>query len=638
MSKKYIIGIDLGTTNSCVSVMEGKEPTVIPSQEGTLTIPSVIAYKADEVLVGVAAKRQAVTNPINTLYSTKRFIGRPFQECQSDIKMVPYKVIDEDGPVFNVNGKNVRPEEAAAQILTKMKEIAQSYLGKDAIIDGAVITVPAYFNNTQKQATIDAGIIAGLEVKRIINEPTAAAIAYGLDKKNANHVIAVFDFGGGTFDISILEISDGVVEVKATNGDNHLGGDDIDNILIDHVIDTFKAEQGIDLKKDPMALQRIKESSEKAKKELSGVLNTEIILPFITMGQDGAKHLNMTLSRVQFEEMISPIINRIVNPCETAISKSGINKNQIKVILAVGGSTRIPLVEKVAEKIFGKPMDKGVNPDTIVSLGAAIQAGILSGDVQDLVLLDNLPIAIGLETEGGIFTAIIKEGETIPTANEETFTTASDNQSSVTIRVLQGASDMASRNQEIGRFDLTGIAPAPRGVPQITVKFEVNSNGVLHCSAKDVKTGKEQTAEIVAKNGLSEEVVAQLKAEAEKYREEDTKKKEFIQAKHEAQMVSKQSRDTIKEFGDKISDDLKTEIENSAKNLDEVAEKSSEVAEITTALESTKQILQKVGQSIYGDQSQSQQTAGPDQPQEGQPQADFQEATSETSGNDEIVE
>ena len=411
-----------------------------------------------------------------------------------------------------------------------------------------------------------------------------------------------------------------------------------DNILIDHVIDTFKAEQGIDLKKDPMALQRIKESSEKAKKELSGVLNTEIILPFITMGQDGAKHLNMTLSRVQFEEMISPIINRIVNPCETAISKSGINKNQIKVILAVGGSTRIPLVEKVAEKIFGKPMDKGVNPDTIVSLGAAIQAGILSGDVQDLVLLDNLPIAIGLETEGGIFTAIIKEGETIPTANEETFTTASDNQSSVTIRVLQGASDMASRNQEIGRFDLTGIAPAPRGVPQITVKFEVNSNGVLHCSAKDVKTGKEQTAEIVAKNGLSEEVVAQLKAEAEKYREEDTKKKEFIQAKHEAQMVSKQSRDTIKEFGDKISDDLKTEIENSAKNLDEVAEKSSEVAEITTALESTKQILQKVGQSIYGDQSQSQQTAGPDQPQEGQPQADFQEATSETSGNDEIVE
>lgn len=607
MAKKYIIGIDLGTTNSCVAIMEGRVAKVIPAEEGGLTIPSIVAYKENDIMVGEAAKRQAVTNPKNTLYSTKRFIGKSFTDCSTDISAVPYSVGEDGGrPVFKVlNDRMVRPEEAAARILEKMKNTALAYLGKDAEIEGAVITVPAYFNNTQKQATIDAGKIAGLEVKRIINEPTAAAVAYGIDKGEATKRVAVFDFGGGTFDISILEVGGGLIEVKATSGDNHLGGDDVDNVLINYIASEFKKDHGIDLKKDPMALQRIKEAAEKAKKELSsGVLSTEIVLPFITMTNDGPKHLNMSLSKNQFEDMIDSLLERLVKPCEEALSKSGFSKNEIDVVLAVGGSTRIPLARKKAEKIFGKELDKTVDPDTVVAQGAAIQAAILSGDsnVQDIALLDILPIALGIETEGGLFTPIIKEGTTIPTSNEETFTTAADNQSSVTIRLLQGASDIASRNQEIGRFDLSGIAPAPRGVPQIVVKFEVNSDGVLHCTARDTKTGNSQTLKILAKNGLNDEIISKLKEEAEKHREEDSKKKEVIQTKYEAQSIAKQALDNIETFKEKISEGLFNEIKTASEALKETAEKLEtyeQVSAIKSEIDNLQKLLQKIGDAIY---------------------------------------
>lgn len=629
IKKKYIIGIDLGTTNSCVSVMEGKNPKVISSQEGDTTVPSIISYKDGETLVGVAAKRQAVTNPKNTLYSTKRFIGRSFEESKEDIEMVPYEVINEGGsPIFSVDNKKIRPQQAAATVLEKMKETAEAFIGKDGEVVGAVITVPAYFNNTQKQATIDAGVIAGLDVKRLINEPTAAAIAYGLDKAKESKIIVVFDFGGGTFDVSVLEIGDGVIEVKATSGDNHLGGDDVDNLLINFIVDNFKKSSGIDIKKDPMALQRVKEASEKGKKELSSSISTEIILPFITMTAEGPQHLNLTITRNQFNELVDGLLDRLIKPCEEAVEKAGVSKSEINTILAVGGSTRIPLVKEKVKRVFGKEMDTSQNQDTVVAEGAAIQGAILSGDISDMVLLDKLPIAIGLETEGGIFTPIIKESETIPTANEETFTTAQDNQTSVTIRVLQGASEMASRNQEIGRFDLTGIAPAPRGAPQIAVKFEVTSNGVLHCTARDTKTGKEQTAEIVAKNGLSEEIVEKLKQEAEKYREEDSKKKEFIQAKHEVIAVAKQAKDVLKDFGDKISDDLKAEIESLPEKLEKLAESATTTEEIKPELEAAKQTLQKIGESVYAQQ--------PNNPQE--PQSNNGEENNNDNNNNDDVE
>lgn len=618
MAKKYIIGLDLGTTNSCVAIMEGKTPTVINSQEGSKTVPSVVSYKDEEKTVGALAKRQAITNPKRTLYSTKRFIGRSYDESASEISVVPYEVVNEGGsPAFKVDGKNIRPEQVSANILEKLKEVAQSYIGKDGEIEGAVITVPAYFNNTQKQSTMDAGVIAGLDVKRLINEPTAAAIAYGLDKGNEQKNIAVFDFGGGTFDVSVLEIGDGVIEVKATSGNNHLGGDDIDNVLINYIADNFKKDHGIDLKKDPMALQRVKEAAETCKKELSESLSSEIILPFITMSAEGPQHLNLTMTRNKFEELIQGILEKLVEPCESAINKSGILKRDIHTVLAVGGSTRIPAVREKAKQIFGKDLDHTKDPDTVVAEGAAIQAGILSGDISDIVLLDTLPIAIGIETEGGIFTPIIEEGKTIPTHNKQVFTTAADNQTSVTIRVLQGASELAARNQEIGRFDLNGIAPAPRGKPQIEVKFEITSNGVLNCSAKDVETNVETNTTITAKNGLSDEIVAELKKEAEKHREEDAKKTALIHAKHEAQSTVKQAEESLKTYEDKIPQELKEEISASSESLKSLEETSSNAEEIKAKTKELQEKMQKIGEIVYAN-AQSQGAQHPDSKNEDQ--------------------
>lgn len=606
MTKKYIIGIDLGTTNSCVSILEGKQPKVIPSSEGENTTPSVVSYKKEGSIVGTPAKRQAVTNSKNTLYSTKRFIGKSFADCKEDIDAVPYEVINKDGtPVFKILDKEIRPEEVSAKVLEKMKETALNYLGKDAEIAGAVITVPAYFNNTQKQATMDAGKIAGLEVKRIINEPTAAAIAYGLDKGDQNKKVAVFDFGGGTFDISILEIGDGVIEVKSTNGDNHLGGDDVDNVIMSWITNEFRSSSGVDVSKDHMAIQRIKEAAEKAKKELcgsgaSGVLSTEIVLPFITVSDAGPQHLNLNLTRTKFEELISPILDRLIEPCKKALKQSGFSKSEIDNVLAVGGSTRIPLVEEKVKEIFGKGLDKSLNPDYAVAEGAAIQGGILSGDITDMALLDILPISFGIETEGGIFAPIIKSGTNIPTSNEQMFTTAMDNQPSVTIRVLQGEGEMARSNQEIGRFDLTDLPPAPRGVPQISVKFAVNSNGVLTCEAKDTKTGVSQSIEIVAKNGLSDEVIEQLKAEADKNRESDAKEKEFLQSKYEAQSLIKQSNESIKNFKDKVTPEVTDKIKEAADALEKILETSTEVSEIKAGMSELQSQIQKIGESVYG--------------------------------------
>ena len=600
--KSKVIGIDLGTTNSCVAIMEGGDAKVIANIEGTRTTPSIVSYKDGERLVGIPAKRQAVTNPEKTLFSTKRFIGRKYSEVSEEIKTVPYKVIaNENGDaVFSIDNKNVSPEEAGAQVLIKMKETAEAYLGEK--ITEAVITVPAYFNDSQRQSTKDAGKIAGLDVKRIIPEPTAAALAYGLDK-GSDKKIAVFDLGGGTFDISILEIGDGVFEVLATNGNTHLGGDDFDNVIIQWLLNEFKKENGIDLSHDKMALQRIKDAAEKAKIELSGTQQTEINQPFITMDASGPKHLSLVLTRSKFEQLASELIEKCVAPCLNAIQDAGISKEQIDDILLVGGMIRMPAVQKKVREIFGKEPHKGVNPDEVVATGAAIQGGVLAGDVKDVLLLDVTPLTLGIETYGGIMTPLVEKNTTIPTQKKQTFSTASDNQPAVTIVVLQGERKIGKDNKEIGRFDLTEIPPAPRGTPQIEVAFDLDADGILHVSAKNLGTGKEQKIRIEAKSGLSEDEIKRMIKDAEDHAEEDKQRKEEVEVKNKADSLIFQAKKALTDYKDKLPKSLESEIQAKIDKLEKTLE-SNDIEAIKNDTHALESHIQKIGEEI---QKQAQQ-------------------------------
>ena len=557
-----IIGIDLGTTNSCVAVMEGGSPTVITNSEGGRTTPSVVAFTKDgETLIGQPAKRQAVTNPENTVSSSKRFIGRMYDEVGTEIKEIPYKLIKgKNGEVkIFAQNKEYAPPQISAMVLQKLKQTAEEYLGE--IVTEAVITVPAYFNDSQRQATKDAGAIAGLNVRRIINEPTAAALAYGLDKQK-DEKIAVFDFGGGTFDISILELGDGVFEVKSTNGDTHLGGDDLDHALVDYLIGEFKKSDGIDLGKDPMALQRLRETAEKAKCELSTSKQTDINLPFITADSSGPRHLNISLTRAKYETLIEKLVNRTIQPCEKAIKDAGLKPAEIDEVILVGGSTRIPMVQKIVNDIFGKEPNKGVNPDEVVAIGAAIQGGVMAGDVDDILLLDVTPLSLGIETLGGVSTPLIESNSTIPAKKSQIFSTAADSQPSVEIHVLQGERSMAVDNKSLGRFHLDGIPPAPRGTPQIEVTFDIDANGILNVSASDKATGKEQSIRIEASSGLSDDVIEKMKVDAEKHAKDDEEKKESVDTHNTADQLIYQTESQMKDAGDKISDDDKKTIED----------------------------------------------------------------------------
>lgn len=585
-----IIGIDLGTTNSCVAVMEGQDYEIIANSEGARTTPSVVAFTKDgETLVGQVAKRQAVTNPKNTIYSVKRFMGRNHSEIADEEKMVPYAVGERSDGVITVKteeGKEFTPPEISAKVLQKIKKDAESYLGGD--VTQAVITVPAYFNDAQRKATKDAGEIAGLEVLRIINEPTAAALAYGIDKKG-DQKIAVYDFGGGTFDVSILEIGDGVFEVLATNGDTHLGGDDIDEVIIDWLVSEFKKEQGVDLSQDQMALQRLKESAEKAKIELSSTTSTDINLPFITADASGPKHLNVSLSRAKFESMIESYITRSIDPCKAALKDAGIELNEINEVILVGGTTRIPAIQEAVKNFFGKEPCKGVNPDEVVAAGAAIQAGVLSGDVKDVVLLDVTPLSLGIETLGGVCTKLIERNTTIPTSKSQTFSTAADNQTSVDIHVLQGEREMASDNRTLGRFMLEGIASAPRGIPQIEVSFDIDANGILNVKAIDKGTGKEQKITITASSGLSDEDIEKMKKDAEENAESDKQKREAVEAKNEAETLVYQAEKLISENKEKLGEEsvkaLEADIEPLKKAIE--ADDATDMKARTEALQKT---------------------------------------------------
>ena len=599
VQSEKIIGIDLGTTNSVVSVMESGESKVIANQEGNRLTPSVVAFTdKGETLVGEPAKRQAVTNPTNTIYSIKRFMGRRHSEVQAEEKIVPYAVVGgaDDYVKVEVNGRQYTPPEISAKVLMKLKDAAENYLGHK--VNKAVVTVPAYFNDAQRQATKDAGQIAGLEVERIINEPTAAALAYGLDKKS-DEKIAVFDLGGGTFDISILEVEADSVQVLSTNGDTHLGGDDFDEELINHVAEQFQKEQGIDLRKDPMALQRLREACEKAKKELSASQSTDINLPFITADSSGAKHLQMTISRSQFERLIDPLVERCRAPVEQAMKDAKLNASQIDEVVLVGGSTRVPLVVEFVKKLFGgKEPHKGVNPDEVVSVGAAIQGAIIGGEVKDVVLLDVTPLSLGIETEGGVMTVLVERNTTIPATKTETFSTAADNQTAVTVRVFQGERAMANDNRLLGQFNLEGIPPAPRGMPQIEVGFDLDVNGILNVSAKDRATGKEQTVRIEQSSGLSKEEIDRMQSEAEAHADEDKQKRELAETRNKAETMVYETEKLMKEHADKLDDGAKSGIEAAIEQVKE-AEKGEDIAPLKSAIENLEQAMHSLSKHMY---------------------------------------
>ena len=609
MSK--IIGIDLGTTNSCVAVMEGNEAVVIANSEGRRTTPSIVAFLKDgERKIGDPAKRQAVTNPRNTIYSIKRFMGHTFSEIEGETKRVPYAVEkgDNNTPRVNIDGRMYTAQEISAMILQKMKKTAEDYLGHE--VKEAVITVPAYFNDAQRQATKEAGEIAGLTVKRIINEPTAAALAYGMDKKGIDQKIVVFDCGGGTHDVSVLELGDGVFEVKSTDGDTHLGGDDFDQVIIDWLADEFKNDEGIDLRKDPMALQRLKESAEKAKIELSSSTQTEINLPYIIPVDGIPKHLVKTLSRAKFEQLADSLIKRTIEPCKTALQNAGLTTSQIDEVILVGGSTRIPAIQAAVEAFFGKSPSKGVNPDEVVALGAAIQGGVMTGEVKDVLLLDVTPLSLGIETMGGVMTKLIEANTTIPTKRSETFSTASDNQPSVEIHILQGERPMARDNRTLGRFHLDSIPPAPRGVPQVEVSFDIDANGILHVSAKDKGTGKEQKIRIEASSGLSDEEIKRMKAEAEANAETDRKVKEEVEKINAADSLVFQTEKQLKEYGDKLPEDKKATIETAVAELKK-AHESRDIAAIDTAMEALNTAWTAASEDLYKATQEAQGGANP---------------------------
>ena len=627
-----VIGIDLGTTNSCVAVMEGGDPVVIPNSEGGRTTPSMVAFTKDgERLAGQVAKRQAVTNPQNTVFSIKRFMGRRYGEVSTEIGEVPYKVESGSGDmvVVRIGDKTYTPPEISAMILQKMKQTAEDYLGET--VTQAVVTVPAYFNDSQRQATKDAGKIAGLDVLRIVNEPTAASLAYGLDKKK-DEKVAVYDLGGGTFDISVLELGEGVFEVKSTNGDTHLGGDDFDQRVIDWMADEFHRESGINLRQDPMALQRLKEAAEKAKCELSSSMQTDINLPFITADASGPKHLNLTLSRAKFEQLVDDLIERTKGPCLQAIRDAGLSASEIDEVILVGGSTRIPKVQQVVKEVFGRDPHRGVNPDEVVAVGAAIQAGVLAGEVTDVLLLDVTPLSLGIETLGGVMTKLIERNTTIPTKKSEIFSTAADSQTSVEIHVLQGERDMAMDNRTIGRFHLDGLPPAPRGVPQIEVSFDIDANGILNVSAKDKATGKEQNIRIEASSGLSDSEVDRMVNDAQSHSAEDKSRREEIELRNTADQQVYQTEKQLKEMDDKISADAKAKVEAAVERVKE-ALKGTNSDEIKSATEALTQVWHQVASELYqqaGAQPGADQQPGAEQ----QPGADQQPGAEQQAGGD----
>ncbi|MFH1033126.1 MAG: molecular chaperone DnaK [Pseudomonadota bacterium] len=610
-----IIGIDLGTTNSCVAIMEGGEPKVLTNQEGVRTTPSVVAITdSGERLVGQVAKRQAITNPTHTVFAVKRLIGRKFsaKEVQDDLKILPYKVVQaSNGDAhINIQGKDYSPAEISSMVLVKMKQTAEDYLGEK--LSDAVITVPAYFNDSQRQATKDAGKIAGLNVLRIINEPTAAALAYGLDKKK-DEKIAVFDLGGGTFDISILELGDGVFEVKSTNGDTHLGGEDFDLKVIDWLADEFKKDQGIDLRGDKMALQRLKEAAEKAKMELSTSMETDINLPFITADQSGPKHLNIKLTRAKLEALVDELITRLDGPCRMALKDAGLSPSEVDEVVLVGGMSRMPRVQAKVKELFGKEPHKGVNPDEVVAIGAAIQGGVLGGDVKDVLLLDVTPLSLGIETLGGVMTKLIEKNTTIPTRKSQIFSTAADNQPAVSIHVLQGEREMAGNNKTLGRFELVGIPPAPRGVPQVEVTFDIDANGIVHVSAKDLGTGKEQSIQITASSGLSEAEIQQLIKDAEMHADDDKKKRELVETRNQADSLSYSVEKNLKEMGDKVEPTLKAEVEAKVAEVRKALEGEDKAA-IDQAVAELTTVSHKMAEALYSASTQQQQAGDQEQP------------------------